>query len=144
MLTFNLKNICLPANAKVLDVGCGEGRHIFGSLQEYTDVHCVGLDQDIPSLNKCKEGLDFFKELNTRSTVFMQGSVYKLPFEENSIDLVSCSKVLEHLDDYHAAIDEIYRVLKTGGKFCQAFPHFGLKKFVGPSPQAIRGCLVAM
>ena len=51
------------------------------------------LDQDIPSLNKCKEGLDFFKELNTRSTVFMQGSVYKLPFEENSFDLVICSEV---------------------------------------------------
>ena len=144
MLTFNLKNICLPANAKVLDVGCGEGRHIFGSLQEYTDVHCVGLDQDIPSLNKCKEGLDFFKELNTRSTVFMQGSVYKLPFEENSFDLVICSEVLEHLDDYHAAIDEIYRVLKPGGKFLPSVPSFWPEKFVGPSPQAIRGCLVAM
>ena len=128
MLTFNLKHICLPANAKVLDVGCGEGRHIFGSLQEYTDVHCVGLDQDIPSLNKCKEGLDFFKELNTRSTVFMQGSVYKLPFEENSFDLVICSEVLEHLDDYHAAIDEIYRVLKPGGKFLPSVPSFWPEK----------------
>jgi len=128
MLTFNLKHIHLPVNARVLDVGCGEGRHIFGSLQEYIDVHCVGLDQDIYSLNKCNEGLDFFKELNTGSTVFMQGSVYNLPFEENSFDLVICSEVLEHLDDYHASIDEIYRVLKPGGKFLPSVPSFWPEK----------------
>ena len=128
MLTFSLDKISLKPHSKILDVGCGEGRHIFGSLQEYKDVYCVGLDQDIPSLNKCKEGLDFFKELNTRSTVFMQGSVYKLPFEENSFDLVICSEVLEHLDDYHAAIDEIYRVLKPGGKFLPSVPSFWPEK----------------
>tara|TARA_B100000073_G_scaffold239944_1_gene201023 strand:- start:1271 stop:1765 length:495 start_codon:yes stop_codon:yes gene_type:complete len=58
----------------------------------------------------------------------MQGSVYKLPFEENSFDLVICSEVLEHLDDYHAAIDEIYRVLKPGGKFLPSVPSFWPEK----------------
>ena len=53
MLTFSLDKIALKPNSKVLDVGCGEGRHIFGSLYEFSDIHCVGLDQDIPSLNKC-------------------------------------------------------------------------------------------
>ena len=115
MLTFSLDKIALQPHSKVLDVGCGEGRHIFGSLHEYVDVHCIGLDQDIPSLNKCKEGFEFFKELNSGSTVFMQGSVYSLPFDDNTFDLVICSEVLEHLDDYHAAIDEIYRVLNNNG-----------------------------
>jgi len=32
MLTFNLKKIHLLAQSKVLDVGCGEGRDIFGSV----------------------------------------------------------------------------------------------------------------
>ena len=76
--------------SRVLDVGCGEGRHIFGSLHAYSHIHCVGLDQDIPSLNKCKEDLEFFKELNSGSTVFMQGSVYKLLFDDNTFDLVIC------------------------------------------------------
>ena len=75
MLTFSLDKLALKPNSKVLDVGCGEGRHIFGSLYEFSDIHCVGLDQDIPSLNKCNEGLEFFKELNSGSTIFMQGSV---------------------------------------------------------------------
>ena len=48
MLTFSLDKIALQPNSKVLDVGCGEGRHIFGSMHEFSDIHCVGLDQDIP------------------------------------------------------------------------------------------------
>ena len=128
MLTFNLKSIHLPAKSRVLDVGCGEGRHIFGSLQEFTDVYCIGLDHDIPSLEKCAEGLEFFIELNSGATVFMQGSVYNLPFEDNSFDLVICSEVLEHLLDYHLAIDEIYRVLKPGGKFLPSVPSYWPEK----------------
>ena len=58
MLTFNLNKIYLPPKARILDVGCGEGRHIFGSLHAYADVYCIGIDQDIPSLIKCKEGFE--------------------------------------------------------------------------------------
>ena len=86
MLTFNFNNIDLPSGAKILDVGCGEGRHIFGSLQAFKHAYCIGYDQHIPSLNICKDGLDFFQELNLGSTIFVQGSVYKLPFEDNSFD----------------------------------------------------------
>ena len=128
MLTFDFKKINLPPGSKVLDVGCGEGRHIFGILNEFEDVYCYGLDQDIPSLNKCKEGLEFFKELDLNSTVFQQGSIYQLPFKENFFDLIICSEVLEHLDDYHAAIDEIYRVLKPGGKFLSSVPSYWPEK----------------
>ena len=35
MLTFDFKKINLPPRSKVLDVGCGEGRHIFGILNEF-------------------------------------------------------------------------------------------------------------
>ena len=78
MLTFNLKKYNLNLNGSMLDVGCGEGRHIFGILNEFEDVHCYGLDQDITSLEKCKEGLEFFKELDSNETIFQQGSVYQL------------------------------------------------------------------
>ncbi|MDA9659935.1 class I SAM-dependent methyltransferase [Pseudomonadota bacterium] len=128
MLTFDFKKINLLPGSKILDVGCGEGRHIFGILNEFEDVYCYGLDQDIPSLDKCKKGLEFFQELDLNGTVFQQGSVYQLPFEENFFDLIICSEVLEHLDDYHAAIDEIFRVLKPGGKFLSSVPSYWPEK----------------
>ena len=128
MLTFDFRKINVASEPKVLDVGCGEGRHIVGCRHEFQNIFCIGLDQDIPSLSKCKEGREFFKELDSKATVFMQGSVYKLPFENNSFDLVICSEVLEHLEDYHAAIDEIYRVLKPGGKFLPSVPSFWPEK----------------
>mgnify|MGYP000412673450 FL=1 len=128
MLTFNFKKINLSSRAKILDVGCGEGRHIFGSLQAFNQPYCIGYDQHIPSLNSCKEGLEFFKELDTGGSIFMQGSVYKLPFADDSFDLIFCSEVLEHLDDYHLALNEIHRVLKTGGKFLPSVPSFWPEK----------------
>ena len=128
MLTFNFKKINLSSRAKILDVGCGEGRHIFGSLQAFNQPYCIGYDQHIPSLNTCKEGLEFFKELDTGGSIFMQGSVYKLPCADDSFDLIFCSEVLEHLDDYHLALNEIHRVLKTGGKFLPSVPSFWPEK----------------
>ena len=122
MLTFDFSNIDLHSGAKILDVGCGEGRHIFGSLQAFQQAYCIGYDQHIPSLNICKDGLDFFQELDLGATIFIQGSVYKLPFEDNSFDLIFCSEVLEHLHEYRDAITEINRVLKPGGKFLASVP----------------------
>ena len=45
------------------------------------------------------------------------GSVYNLPFDDNSFDLVTCSSALHHLDNLEKAISEIYRVLSPGGIF---------------------------
>ena len=44
MLTFNLNKYELNNNGIMLDVGCGEGRHIFGIMQDYPQMKCIGLD----------------------------------------------------------------------------------------------------
>ena len=44
-----------------------------------------------------------------------QLDIQALPFSENSIDLIFCLHVLEHIPNDHLAISEIYRVLKPGG-----------------------------
>ena len=55
MLTFNLKKYELNKNGIMLDVGCGEGRHIFGIMQDYPQMKCIGLDMDNASLQKAEE-----------------------------------------------------------------------------------------
>tara|TARA_Y100000994_G_scaffold247244_1_gene252201 strand:- start:417 stop:1121 length:705 start_codon:yes stop_codon:yes gene_type:complete len=122
MLTFNFKRFELNNNGLMLDVGCGEGRHIFGVMQDYPNMKCVGLDMDEESLIKAEEGYEYFKTISNTETDFLKGSAYELPFEDNTFDLIVCSEVLEHLHEYNDAIKEIYRVLKPGGKFYASVP----------------------
>ena len=123
MLTFNFKKLTLKnPNGLMLDLGCGEGRHIFGAMEEFPDLQCIGLDPHIESLTKAFEGLDFLESISNKKTNFLSGSAYSLPFPDNSFDLVVCSEVLEHLHEYKDAIAEISRVLKTGGSFLASVP----------------------
>lgn len=123
MLTFNFKKLTLKnPNGLMLDLGCGEGRHIFGAMEEFPDLQCIGLDPHIESLTKAFEGLDFLESISNKKTNFLSGSAYSLPFADNSFDLVVCSEVLEHLHEYKDAIAEISRVLKTGGSFLASVP----------------------
>lgn len=41
--------------------------------------------------------------------------IRNMPLEDNSYDIVICNHVLEHIDDEHKAITEVYRVLRKGG-----------------------------
>ena len=122
MLTFNLTKYSLIESGTMLDVGCGEGRHIFGIMQNYPEMKCIGLDMDDDSLVKAEEGYEFFESISNAGAEFLKGSAYSLPFQNNSLDLIVCSEVLEHLHQYNDAVKEIHRVLKPGGKFYASVP----------------------
>jgi len=122
MLTFNFKKHELNQKGIMLDVGCGEGRHIFGIMQDYPLMKCIGLDMDKESLEKAEEGYEYFKSISEAGARFLKGSAYILPFPDESIDLIVCSEVLEHLHEYNDAVKEIHRVLKPGGKFYASVP----------------------
>tara|TARA_Y100000748_G_scaffold235557_2_gene199570 strand:- start:1273 stop:1977 length:705 start_codon:yes stop_codon:yes gene_type:complete len=122
MLTFNLKKHELNQKGVMLDVGCGEGRHIFGIMHDYPLMKCIGLDMDKESLEKAEEGYEYFKSISKAGAQFLKGSAYSLPFPDESIDLIVCSEVLEHLHEYNDAVKEIHRVLKPGGKFYASVP----------------------
>ena len=128
MLTFNFKKYTLNCNGSMLDVGCGEGRHIFGVMQEYPMMKCVGLDMDDDSLKKAEEGYSYFESISEVGAEFIKGSAYSLPFPDNTFDLIVCSEVLEHLHEYNDAVIEINRVLKSGGKFFASVPAFWPEK----------------
>jgi ubiquinone/menaquinone biosynthesis C-methylase UbiE len=128
MLTFNFKKYTLNRNGSMLDVGCGEGRHIFGVMQEYPMMKCVGLDMDDDSLKKAEKGYSYFESISEVGAEFIKGSAYSLPFPDNTFDLIVCSEVLEHLHEYNDAVIEINRVLKPGGKFFASVPAFWPEK----------------
>ena len=68
MLTFNFKKLILEnPNGLMLDLGCGEGRHIFGVMEEFPNLQCIGLDPHIKSLAKAYEGLDFLESISNKN-----------------------------------------------------------------------------
>ena len=122
MLTFNFTKYEIASEGLMLDVGCGEGRHIFGVMQYYPNMKCIGIDPHDDSLKKAEEGYEYFQSISNAGAEFMEASAYSLPFPDETFDLVVCSEVLEHLHNYMEAVDEIKRVLKKGGKFYASVP----------------------
>lgn len=50
------------------------------------------------------------------------GDIHQIPLKDESIDAIICSSVLEHVNDPIRAIQEMYRVLKKGGKLFMFVP----------------------
>ena len=125
MLTARLNLLQLQPGDRVLDLGCGEGRHVHG-LHMLGGLDVVGVDLDEPALEKARAGLATLPALpegDIANTEFTTGDATALNFPDNTFDAVICSEVLEHLPDYNAALCEIRRVLKPDGRLCVSVPH---------------------
>ncbi|MDD3861315.1 MAG: class I SAM-dependent methyltransferase [Candidatus Gracilibacteria bacterium] len=92
---------------RVLDAGCGTGRLIKILFEKGAFV--TGLDI-APEMLKIA-GKKFKK------AEFVEGNVEKMPFEDDSFDMVTAGFVIVHLKDLRKFFDEVYRILKPGGVF---------------------------
>ena len=110
---FLIKNFysCLISLAKplkpetILDAGCGEGFTMERLLKS-------GVGKKIEGIEYSKDALTLGKKLFPNLT-FREGSVYDLPYKDNSFDLVVCTEVLEHLKEPEKVLKEALRVSKT-------------------------------
>jgi len=124
--TIDFKRLDLKAGEKILDLGCGEGRHAI-SAYLLAPVEVFGVDLSAGDLATAQERLQEFEHA-PRSTshhcTFIRASGLKLPFADNSFDKVICAEVLEHIPNYQAMLLEVRRVLKPGGIFAASVPRF--------------------
>tara|TARA_B110000238_G_scaffold14954_1_gene14598 strand:+ start:2682 stop:3509 length:828 start_codon:yes stop_codon:yes gene_type:complete len=99
---YRMKEFCKEiGQGNLLDVGCD--RPSLSHLFYPTGINYIGLD---PSFSN-----DEFKVL---------GMAEFLPFTDNTFDFVSFNTSLDHILDYHTALDEAFRVLKRGGSLILA------------------------
>ncbi len=125
MQTVDFDIFKLASGDRVLDLGCGEGRH---ALLAYLakNVESVGVDLSHADLITTHEKYKIFAEPGNSHKTFKlsQANALHLPFADNTFDKVICSEVLEHIPDYRAVLKEIDRVLKPGGIFAASVPRF--------------------
>ena len=125
MLTIDPGLLNLQTGEKVLDAGCGTGRHTWElSRRDGCQVYCLDTDEVSLGRNlyvlKCMED----KRETNGSWCLIQGDVTHLPFMDCSFDKIVCSEVLEHIPDDNRGMEELVRVLKDGGILAVSVPTY--------------------
>jgi SAM-dependent methyltransferase len=126
MLTVDFDRLGIGPSVKVIDVGCGAGRHAFEAYRRGADV--IAFDRDASELRSVEAILEAMAEAGeapaTASATAVVGDALRLPYADQTFDCVIASEVLEHIPEDDAAIAELVRVLKVGGTLAVSVPRW--------------------
>jgi len=100
---------------QVLDVGCGSGGITLFLAREYQPAGIVGFDVEQPVVDLATRRAAEHGLADRAS--FVRGAPGPLPFADQSFDVVFSKDALIHVADKEALFEDIYRVLKPGGRF---------------------------
>ncbi|MEV4676418.1 class I SAM-dependent methyltransferase [Actinomadura sp. NPDC049382] len=124
MLTVDFQRFRVTPGDRVLDMGCGAGRHAFELYRR--GAHVVAFDMDADELAGVETmfgAMRLADEVPADATAeTVQGDALDLPFPDDHFDAIIASEVLEHIPDDMRAMRELLRVLKPGGKLAVTVP----------------------
>lgn len=124
MLTLDFDHLAFTPGSRLLDLGCGAGRHSFEALKRGYSVVSVDLDGAVLK-DVSAWGSALIDEGETPSRTVhhcVNASALELPFADDCFDVVVASEVLEHIVEDEAALQEIARVTKPGGAVVVSVP----------------------
>ncbi|MEI8358020.1 MAG: class I SAM-dependent methyltransferase [Deltaproteobacteria bacterium] len=133
MLTVEVERLGLRAGSRLLDVGCGGGRHV-RATRRMTGVTGVAVDlgrEEVAGTARSLRELDAMPAEaggtidGAAPWLVARASGYELPFASGAFDCVIVSEVLEHLHDDARALREVSRVLRPGGVLAVSVPRTG-------------------
>jgi len=119
-----LRALGLRPGSRVLDVGAGFGRHAYELARQ--GMRVAALDFAAGEVQGTK---DTFAAMVAAGEIpaerfvgVLRGDATRLPFADDSFDVVITSEVLEHIQNDVAAIAEMVRILRPGGAFAATVP----------------------
>ena len=98
----------------MLDVGCGGGATLKRLLKRSKDRYVYGIDISKESVEKARK---VNAEFLDKRVFVTQGSVEKLPYDNDKFDLVTAVETIYFWPNLPACLQEVRRVLKPGGRF---------------------------
>lgn len=124
MLTVDFDRLGLEPGDRVLDMGCGAGRHAFEMYKRGADV--MAFDQDPDELAIVREWFSAMKDEVPEGAEAdaKEGDALALPFGNGEFDRIVAAEVLEHIPADIQAIDELVRVLRPGGTLAVSVPRW--------------------
>lgn len=102
----------MPQSGVILDAGCHDGALL--SVLQNNQRKLVGIDIS-PKV------IEFAKE-NNPTVKFIPTNITDIPFKNEEIDGISCTQIIEHLEQPEEALKELYRILKVGGMMIVSTP----------------------
>src|SRR4051794_38803366 len=117
MLTIDYQRIDLVAGQRLLDLGCGQGRHTYEALRRGAAVTAVDLNtKDLEDVDTMVGAMAEAGEITPPGApVTLRADALALPFDDGHFDRVIAAEILEHVPNDAAAIAEIARVVRPGG-----------------------------
>jgi len=104
----------LAAGERVLDLGCGAGTDSLVAAQMVgADGHVTGIDMTAAMLVKARSAA---AEMGATNVEFVEAEAERLPFADESFDVVISNGVIDLVPDKDAVFAEIFRVLNPGGR----------------------------
>jgi SAM-dependent methyltransferase len=94
---------------RVLDAGCGFGRHTFFAARYGAEA--VGLDSSADGVDAAFKNTGHLARAH-----IVQADIYRPPFKEETFDLAYCFGVLHHLEDPHRAFKTVGQMVRPGGR----------------------------
>jgi SAM-dependent methyltransferase len=118
VLTVDYDRLGLRPGERLLDLGCGAGRHAYEAMRR--GAHVVALDADDAEL---KQVAVMMAEVEGEGAP-VNGNALQLPFPDGAFDRVIAAEVLEHIPPDTTAMAELARVLRPGGTMAVTVPRW--------------------
>lgn len=113
-----IERLDLKEGDKIIDIGCGDGFYLYLLSKLSVKISLVGFDYDQIVLTNAR------KNLGSKKIKLIRGSATDMPFKDGEFSKIIMTEVLEHIEDHKKALNEVFRILKSGGYLLLTVPNY--------------------